>query len=114
MFLGSPQRAPLGIIPVKVGKRVVNVQFTSDFSVQDVLRVLGISITIGGRDAGNGASDLEPIGVERFRLITSGKFAGRPLEKIVPLFYLSAGMSPGEPLLELVAENPRFDFEKVI
>lgn len=105
-----------GIIPLKVGNKVFNIQWNSaeqTFSQIDyILKILGISWSIGVPAGETKDMDLErpPI---MFQLKTIGQYAGIPVDRIKPFFDISAGQKL-EPVLELVSVDPNIKIEELI
>jgi hypothetical protein len=114
MWLNLHHGGLTGPVPIKVGSRVVTIQwYDNGMDMLDtVLRFLRLPIIRAGveLDAYNEVRKGEPI---VFDLVPIGRFAGKPLEAVIPRWWHSAGFPVGEPIVELkIIKPPGLDIDK--
>lgn len=107
MFLNLQQGEVSGPIPIKVGNKVIIVQWYNAGTdmLEQVLRLLRLPLISGGAEF-NAHDDLIKGNPIVFELKPINRFLGKPLEAVIPLIFHTAGREFGEPLVELVVKSP--------
>jgi hypothetical protein len=116
MFLNLHHGGLTGPIPLKVGKRVVPIQwYDNGMDMLDmILHFLRLPIIAGGVEF-NAHDEVKRGRPIRFELVPIGRFAGKPLEAVIPRWFHTAGFPLGEPIVELkIVDPPGMDVEQLL